>query len=77
MLAAATYWIAVIGEAAANVSSELRDRYPDVPWRGPIGMRHILVHAYFGSDEEVVRDVVLRSAPALAAQIEAILEELG
>jgi uncharacterized protein with HEPN domain len=39
-------------------------------------MRHILIHAYFGSDEEVVRDVVLRSAPALAAQIEAILEEL-
>jgi uncharacterized protein with HEPN domain len=70
------YWIAVIGEAAANVSSELRDRYPGVPWRGPIGMRHILVHVYFGSDEEVVRDVVLRSAPALASQIEAILEEL-
>lgn len=74
--AAAMYWILIIGEAAANLSPEVRARHPDVQWRGPIGMRQILVHGYFGSDVDVVRDVVDRDAPALARKIEAILEEL-
>jgi uncharacterized protein with HEPN domain len=76
LLAAAEYWILVIGEAAANVSEELRAGHPEVPWSGPIGMRQILVHAYFGSDVDVVREVVERSAPELERQVEAILEEL-
>lgn len=70
------YWILVIGEAAANVSADLRERYPAVAWRGPIGMRQILAHGYFSSDTDVVREVVERDAPALAKAIEKILEEL-
>ncbi len=74
--AATLYWIQVIGEAAANVSQEFRERHPEVPWRGPIGMRQILVHGYFESDLEVVGEVVERDVPALRRQIESILEEL-
>jgi uncharacterized protein with HEPN domain len=75
--AAAHYWIQVIGEAAANVSSELRDRHQEVAWRGAIGMRQILVHGYFESDLEVIRAVVESDVPVLRRQVEAILAELG
>ena len=75
--AAAHYWIQSIGEAAANVSPELRAAHPEVRWRAPIGMRQIMVHGYFHSDLDVVRDVVLRDAPELEQQIQRILEELG
>lgn len=36
----------VIGEAVKRLSSELQDRYPDIPWREMIGMRNILSHAF-------------------------------
>ena len=77
VLSAAThYWIQIIGEAAANVSAELRATHPGVRWRAPIGMRQIMVHGYFDSDLDVIRDVVLRDAPELETNIQAIVEEL-
>jgi uncharacterized protein with HEPN domain len=74
--AAAHYWVQIIGEAAASVSDELRAAHPEVRWRAPIGMRQIMVHGYFQSDLEVVRDVVVRDAPELERQIERLVDEL-
>jgi len=38
--------IEISGEAAYQVSDEIRDRYSEIPWEDIIGMRHRLVHAY-------------------------------
>jgi uncharacterized protein with HEPN domain len=35
----------IIGEAASQVSRELRDARSDLPWADVIGMRNPLVHA--------------------------------
>ncbi|MCR4315766.1 MAG: DUF86 domain-containing protein [Planctomycetes bacterium] len=43
---AVTYLLQTIGEAAARVSQEFRNKCPDVPWPPIIGMRHKLVHGY-------------------------------
>ena len=75
--AAAHYWIQIIGEAAANVSAELRAAHPEVRWRAPIGMRQIMVRGYFESDPSLVRDVVARDVPEFERQIREILEEFG
>ena len=32
----------IIGEAVGHLSEDVRARYPDVPWRSIIGMRHVL-----------------------------------
>ncbi|MXV78245.1 DUF86 domain-containing protein, partial [Candidatus Poribacteria bacterium] len=40
----------VIGEATKNLSSELRNRYPSVPWKGMAGARDRLIHHYSGVD---------------------------
>lgn len=37
--------IEIIGEAAKNISDELRDRHPGVPWRLLAGTRDRLIHA--------------------------------
>ena len=40
----------IIGEAARRLSPDLHALYPEVPWQDIIGMRHKLVHDYFGID---------------------------
>ena len=44
----------VIGEAANYVSVDCQRRHPELPWRGMIGMRNRLIHAYFGVDLNVI-----------------------
>jgi uncharacterized protein with HEPN domain len=67
--------IEVIGEATKNLSTETRDRYPDVEWRAMAGMRDRLIHGYFGVDYEIVWEVATEKAPGLGEAIGAILEE--
>ncbi|MBI3159179.1 MAG: DUF86 domain-containing protein [Chloroflexi bacterium] len=52
------YHLQIIGEAANRLSHDFLDRFPDAPWRKAIGMRHILVHQYFGVDKDIVWGVV-------------------
>jgi uncharacterized protein with HEPN domain len=51
----------ILGEAAARLSPALRSR-TQVPWTSIVGMRNILVHAYFQIDREAVWRVVERPA---------------
>lgn len=66
----------IIGEAVSRVSSELREKYPEVAWGGMIGMRHVLVHGYFETDKELIWRVVEHDIPTLKAQIQKILAQL-
>jgi uncharacterized protein with HEPN domain len=65
--------LAIIGEAAARVSDELKARYPAVPWPKIVAFRNILVHAYFGTDWHEVWTAVRKQAPELRRQVAAIL----
>ena len=54
-----------------------RQLAPAIPWTQIIGMRHILVHDYFGVDIEVVWRVVERDLPLLKQEVAGLLARLG
>jgi len=44
----------IIGEAAKNISSGLKAKYPDIEWKKIAGTRDILIHAYFVSIQSYI-----------------------
>jgi uncharacterized protein with HEPN domain len=67
----------IVGEAVKGLPQELRDSYPEVPWRDITGARDVLVHEYFRIDIDLAWDMVQTDIPKLAAQVKRILEELS
>lgn len=65
--------LAVIGEAAARVSIELKARHSEVPWPQVVAFRNILIHAYFGIDWDVVWRAATNRLPVLGEQVAGIL----
>ncbi|MFH1514539.1 MAG: DUF86 domain-containing protein [bacterium] len=63
----------IIGEAVKNVSSELKLKYTNVPWKSIAGMRDKLIHDYFGVNLELVWDVVETELPKFKKNISSIL----
>jgi len=67
----------IIGEATKNLAKDLRERYPDVPWKGMSGVRDRLIHHYFGVNFDIVWQIVVDELPKVASQLERILSEEG
>ena len=67
----------IIGEAANNISADIKERYPDIEWRRIIALRNILIHEYFGVDAKIVWDIIKGDMPNLKISIEIILAAFG
>jgi uncharacterized protein with HEPN domain len=47
-----------IAEATQRLSSELKDRHPEIPWTQIAGFRNRIVHAYMDVDPDLVWSVI-------------------
>jgi uncharacterized protein with HEPN domain len=61
--------IEILGEAVKKVPSDIRVKYPQIPWKAIAGMRDVLVHEYWGIDMNVVWATVQEGLPALKTVI--------
>ena len=45
--------IEIIGEAVKNIPDDIRENYPQIPWKDMAGMRDKAIHEYFGVKNSV------------------------
>ncbi len=59
----------VIGEAARNISDEMRARYPFAEWKEMTSFRNVLIHGYFTLSTETIWDTVKKNLEPLKAHL--------
>ena len=65
----------VIGEAAARLPVEFRDRHSQIEWVDIVGFRNIAVHEYFAVDWIIVWVTATQDVPGLRREVTRILAE--
>ena len=68
--------IEIIGEAVKNLPADVKDAYPNVPWRQIGRTRDILAHVYFAVSEERIWNIVSTEIPSLKVAIEQMIGDL-
>ena len=70
-----------IGESIKGIDKmtqkQLLPNYPEVDWKGAMGIRDIIAHHYFDIDESIVFDVVKNKLPGMLETINKMIEELS
>ena len=67
--------IEIIGEATKNISMELRENYPNIPWKKISGTRDVLIHSYFSVDLDLVWNIINNEITVFKKQILNILNQ--
>lgn len=69
-----------IGESIKGIDKmtqkQLLPKYPEVDWKGAMGIRDIIAHHYFDIDEVIVFDVVKNKLPDMLKTINQMIDEL-
>jgi len=68
--------IALIGEAMDSLSSEFREKYPDLPYQEAKDMRNFLIHEYFDVSDKIVWDTYKADILSIKLKFEKIQQPL-
>jgi uncharacterized protein with HEPN domain len=69
-----------VGEALKQIDGKtagnLLGNYPEVNWRGVIGVRNVIAHGYFDIDVEQIFQICKKDVPTLIKTVSTIVEDL-
>jgi uncharacterized protein with HEPN domain len=66
----------IIGEAANQLDKDFIEKYPEIPWRKIISMRHKLVHDYFEIKMPLVWSTATIDIPEVKKLLSKLLESI-
>jgi len=66
----------IIGEAAKNISLEIKQQHIEIPWSDMAKMRDKLIHWYFGINYQIIWKTVQERLPVIKTDIRKILLEI-
>lgn len=69
--------IKIMGEAVKNLSQEVRDAHPRLPWRRIAGVRDKVIHDYTGVAVDLAWMVASELMPKLREDVQTILDSFG
>jgi uncharacterized protein with HEPN domain len=66
----------VLGEAAAQIETAVKERFPEIPWAQPARLRNRIVHGYWSVDLEILHTTATELLPQLVEQLRGVLADL-
>jgi uncharacterized protein with HEPN domain len=66
----------VLGEAASQLSTETKNRFPHISWQQPARLRNRIVHGYWSIDTDVLYTTATEQLPDFAANLRLALSTL-
>ncbi len=64
----------IIGEAAKNLSHQVKQKTAHIPWKAIAGTRDVLIHQYFGVDIGAIWQYVTEDLPSLKTEVQGLLK---
>lgn len=59
----------LIGEAATHIPADVRNNFPNIPWRQIIATRNRLIHGYLGIDNDTLWSIIDTDIPSLLREL--------
>jgi uncharacterized protein with HEPN domain len=66
----------VLGEAAGQLSDEIKTQFPQVAWQQPTRLRNRIVHGYWSIDMDVLHTTAAEQLPEFVAALRLVLGNL-
>jgi len=62
----------IIGEASNRLPADFKNSHSQIGWHKVVGLRHRIVHEYFGIDLQIVWQILQKDLPSLREAISQI-----
>ena len=67
----------IIGEATKKLPSDIKDKYPNIPFRQIAGMRDKIIHDYFGVDYSILWQTIQNRLPEFYENIKQVINNFN
>ena len=67
----------IIGEASNRLSDDFKQNHSEIEWHKIVGLRHRVVHEYFGVDLDIIWQILEKDLQAFKNRLESIRASLN